>query len=346
MAGVRGVVNVASWESFVGILLAVLATACFNYAPILQKQAVDQMAEISLTRNVGSSVKALFTNRTWLLGALVAVVGGIPYVVALVLVGITVLQPLMSVGFVVLVYFGVRTLGERVGPREYAGIALMVLMPLFLFFASVSNVQSSLLDAGPQLRLVLFTLGGLGLVGALLLADRVRGSANPGLREAAWALSTGVLFALGASYGQAALAFLQAGDLDLVRDLWQLAPLLFAGTPVVLSAAACAVMSGFFNAAGGFFMQIAFQKGNATRVGPINQSMNVVLSVSGGILIFGQVVLWPAWYGLAIAASLLGTALLAKYQAVARETAGKHEGAGEPSSERTPPAEPGELGAP
>ncbi len=305
----------AVYESILGILLAIIATACFNYAPILQKEAVDQMETISISKNLGSSLKAMFTNRRWLLGGVVAVAGGIPYTIAMMLIGISVLQPLMSVGFVVLVYFGVKRLGEQLGPKEYGGIALMMGIPVLLYFASVTNIQADMFAPQTTTNLVWFTVFGCAIIGTLLLTEHI--SNRPGLGEFAWALSTGTFFSLGVTYGQAALGFLQSGGIDLIADIWHLGNLLFQGNSSVGYAFLCLVFCLIFNAIGGFTMQIAFQKGNATRVGPLNQSINVILSVTGGIIIFGQVVGFITLYIIAIFATIFGTGLLGKFQGMA-----------------------------
>lgn len=304
----------ALWESVLGIALAMVATVCFNYAPILQKSAVDSLEAISITKNLKQSLKGMFSNRRWLLGGAIAMLGGIPYTVALVLVGITVLQPLMSFGFIVLVYFGTKQLGEHVGPKEGTGILLMIGMPVLLFFADVTNVQADLLAPAPQLALVVFSIVCCVLVAGFLLFDKL--VQRPWAGGLAWALATGTCFAEGVTMGQAALGFLEAGSVDIVADFWRLGPLFFQGNACVVLAAACGLLCLVFNMVGGFFMQIAFQKGDATRVGPLNQSINVFLSVTGGIVIFGQVVGRVPFYGLALVATFVGTYLLGKFQAV------------------------------
>lgn len=279
-------------ETWLGIALGTSATLAFNYCPILQKSAVDEMQEISLTRNIGPSLRALLTSREWMLGALLAILGGIPYMMALNLVGISVLQPLMSLGLLVIVYFGVMTLGERLGPWEIAGIALMILMPFFLHAAAVTNIQVNLLEPRALAPLLLFSVSLCVSVVIIVVLDRLALSGR--VSWLLWALATGLAFALGATLGQAMLAFLGAGSVigALASTLLALLSTLFAV----------------------FIFQIALQKGAATRVGPINHSVNVLVAVTGGIVVFGQEIGSYPLYALAIVCTVVGTGLLGRYE--------------------------------
>ncbi|GAB4308598.1 MAG: hypothetical protein Kow0069_07030 [Promethearchaeota archaeon] len=300
-------------ETLAGIGLGVLATCSFSYAPVLQKGAVDQMDAISMTKNFGSSLRGMLTNRRWLLGAALATLGGLPYVAALDLVGISVLQPVMSFGFLVLVYFSVKQLGEKLRKVDALGIALMVAMPALLAVAGVTNVQASLLNDGRTQRLLATYAGAFaGLVGVLLLVDHwSREDRRSGLY---WTLATGASFAVGALFLQGTFAVLRDLGLDLFDDAEVVARLVFAGDPAAWTAVVLAAASALANGFGVFILQVAFQKWTATRVGTINQTVNTLVAITGGIVVFGQEVGRPSAYAAAVAFALLGTALLGRHQ--------------------------------
>ena len=85
----------------VAVFFTLLATVMFNLTPILQKDAINKMNEFKLS-NVWSSLKAMFSDKKSVIGMLLGIGGGIPYIIALDLVGITVVQPIINVGFLIL----------------------------------------------------------------------------------------------------------------------------------------------------------------------------------------------------------------------------------------------------
>ena len=80
-----------------GIILAVITSLLWNIAPIIQKEALSEMEEID-AKNPMKHTRALFAKPRWVLGFLMALVGGLTYLFATQLAGIVVIQPLMNIG--------------------------------------------------------------------------------------------------------------------------------------------------------------------------------------------------------------------------------------------------------
>jgi drug/metabolite transporter (DMT)-like permease len=102
-----------------GLALAVLAAACFEVGYVLQ--ALEARASEGIPAPRLSLLATLARRRTWLLGVALAVLGAILQAVALLLAPLTVVQPTLALGLVLLLVLASRVLREPIGGREYAG---------------------------------------------------------------------------------------------------------------------------------------------------------------------------------------------------------------------------------
>lgn len=107
-----------------GIVAAIGASVLYNTSIALQAlEAREVPGEHSLRLSL---IGRLLRNRKWL-GATVLGFAGWPLeIVALLLAPLTVVQPCLASGLVVLLWLGVTRLGERPGRREYAAVAAIV----------------------------------------------------------------------------------------------------------------------------------------------------------------------------------------------------------------------------
>lgn len=106
-----------------GIALAAAAGCCFDGAVALQALETRALA----TRKVGAGmVRGLIARPRWLAATALAVLGWPLQVAALSLAPLTVVQPTLSLGLVLLVFLGVRLLGEPAGPRDLVAVGAIV----------------------------------------------------------------------------------------------------------------------------------------------------------------------------------------------------------------------------
>src|SRR3982751_6818509 len=107
-----------------GIACAVGASLLYNVSIALQALEVrDTSDELSLRVSL---LGRLLRNRRWLGATVLGFLGWPLEIVALLLAPLTVVQPCLVSGLVVLLWLGVTRLGERPGRREYLAVAAIV----------------------------------------------------------------------------------------------------------------------------------------------------------------------------------------------------------------------------
>ncbi|MGV1049951.1 MAG: hypothetical protein ACOYD4_15670 [Solirubrobacterales bacterium] len=107
-----------------GILCAIGASILYNTSIALQAmEAREVPGEHSLRVSL---IGRLVRNRKWLGATALGLVGWPLEIVALLLAPLTVVQPCLASGLVVLLWLGVTRLGERPAPRDYAAVAAIV----------------------------------------------------------------------------------------------------------------------------------------------------------------------------------------------------------------------------
>jgi drug/metabolite transporter (DMT)-like permease len=107
-----------------GILAAIGASILYNTSIALQAmEAREVPGEYSLRVSL---IGRLLRNRKWLGATVLGLVGWPLEIVALLLAPLTVVQPCLASGLIVLLWLGVTRLGEKPGRREYAAVAAIV----------------------------------------------------------------------------------------------------------------------------------------------------------------------------------------------------------------------------
>lgn len=136
-------------------------------------QALDARNAPADHRLRPSLIGRLARRPRWLLGTALAV-GGWPFhLVALLLAPLSVVQPALASGLLLLLVLGDRMLGERVGPREVIAVLAIVIGVAGMAWAAPGHVSE---HAGPE-RLAP-VLGALGLVALAPYLLRSRGAAT------------------------------------------------------------------------------------------------------------------------------------------------------------------------
>ena len=293
-----------SIEYYLGIALALLATSMFNSVPILQKQALDKMVDLNKD-NFIKTMLTLVKDKKWTLGLIIGISGGIPFSIAVIWTGITVVQPLMSFGFIVLAIFSTKVLGEKLNLSAKISIGLMILMPTAIAFADVSMPRNDITQFDTQLNLYIFSVG----VFILIVISWLIAYKKPIF----WAGVMGLFFTIGAYFVQGTLSLIEFAGYDLINHL----PLVFKNmfSDLFLRLALLYILIGtIFNIGGGAISQIGFQKVAASKFNPIQQTINNIASIVGGILIFGQNIGNWWFYSIGMIFAVIGTLILGSYQ--------------------------------
>lgn len=103
-----------------GLIAAVAASVAFNVGIVLQ--AADARREPASESLRLSLLAHLVRRRRWIAGLLLGWAGFVLQVIALSMLPFVVVQPVLAAGLLLMLYLGVRMLGERVGIAEVVGV--------------------------------------------------------------------------------------------------------------------------------------------------------------------------------------------------------------------------------
>ena len=282
----------------VGLIAALVASALFNVGIALQGiEARSAPAALGLR---ASLLVLLLHRRRWVIGWLLGIVGIGPMVLAFAEAPFVVVQPALAVGLLILLFLGVKTFHERVGPSEIFGVLAIIAGISLITWGAPGNSE-----AHRGTYAVMAVVAGVCFVGVLPLA--VRGTR----------LDSGLLSIVssGCGFGASNIATkLMADDGRgghyAVATAWAL---------VALTMGIVATLT----------TMSAFQRRPATTVVPVSTAVETFLPVllepfflreHWSAVPFGGA---PVLAGLL--AALLGTILVSRSPAVSKLAAGPHQ---------------------
>ena len=146
-----------------GFGIALLAAIAYDSGYALQAFEARR-APIEQSMRVGL-LAHLLRRPIWLASIALAIVGWGLQVVALTKAPLTLVQPVLALGLFLLLGLGVRVLGERVGRREWAAVAIIVVAVGLIAWAAPPEPGTVPRDAGLAVA--------LGLLGVLTVAPIV-----------------------------------------------------------------------------------------------------------------------------------------------------------------------------
>ena len=247
-------------DSVLGILLAAVASSCFNLAIVVQAREARAVGREHSMRL--SLLGQLARRRRWLAGLALSALAVPLQTLALTLAPLSVVQPADAVGLVVLLVAGSRMLGERVGGREVLCVGAIAAGVVFVTLAGAAHSDSS--ASALTLALVLGPLALLALTPYLLRGRRVP----------SWAMvvAAGLAFAIGAFALKLIADAIAGGD-------W-------------LQVVGWGAAAGLFSILGVNSEMSALQLLPVARVAPVIFAIELVVPVVLGPLIGGEV--WPS----------------------------------------------------
>ncbi len=261
-----------------GIVVAALATTSYNVGLIFEKRALGRLPAID-ARNAVGLLRTVLLDSAWLIGFAMMACGFVLQVVALMLAPVSVVQPVLGSGVVILVVLSRLVLRERLRRLEF-GCVVAVAVAIAAIALSATGSAGQVGHHGNGLAIAVVALP------ACLVALAVGGSA---LRPAP---TTGKhrLPAVGVSYG------LAAGLLYGVATLWLKAlsgavfghaggfgglVLAVLGSPYpYLTVASSAVALLIF--------QTGLQRCRVSIVGPVSNITGSVFFLVAGTWLFGE----------------------------------------------------------
>jgi hypothetical protein len=297
-----------------GISLALIATFCFNLAFILQKKGLTQgLPEINFEEGIKSVFKsfvAFFQNKTWITGFILGILGWFPYIISTGLVGILVVQPLMSLGLIILVIAAHRVLREKVTILEIIAIILLGIVPILVTSAGISDVNINLYSFVGHLIIFLGITLSIGFL-CFIISKRKRKTPS----EALFILfAGGIFYAFGLIFTNI-LAQAIADSHVFLLYFWEILFGIFW-----LDYYHLWLFLGFWgmvisNIISITFYQSAFQKGKALIMYPILNSFILIIPILAGLFVFNQGFMNYPLFFIAIFIVLMSNISLSKFQA-------------------------------
>jgi drug/metabolite transporter (DMT)-like permease len=240
-----------------GIICAIGASALYNTSIALQALEAREVGHEHALR--ASLIGRLIRNPRWLLATLIGLLGWPLEIVALLLAPLTVVQPCLASGLVLLLFLGVTRLGEAPGRREYGAVAAIVIGVGGIAWAAPERTTS---NAGTVPIAIALSLVAIPMFAPYVLR---------GWRNAA---GTPAVVAAGFGYAWTAIAS------KLLTDELSTGSLIVAAVWLATAAASegLALLSEMS----------ALGRRPATRVAPVMFAVQVVVPVILAPLIFGE----------------------------------------------------------
>jgi drug/metabolite transporter (DMT)-like permease len=240
-----------------GIICAIGASALYNTSVALQALEARDVGEEHALR--ASLIGRLIKNPRWLLATGIGLLGWPLEIAALLLAPLTVVQPCLACGLVLLLWLGVTRLGEKPGRREYGAVAAILLGVAGLAWAAPERTTGHA-GAGPiAIALALVTI-------PVVAPYLVRGRAS----------AAGTLAVVAAGFGYAWTAIAS----KLLTDQLSAGSIFVAAIWLATAAASegLALLSEMS----------ALGRSPATRVAPVMFAIQVTVPVILAPLIFGE----------------------------------------------------------
>jgi drug/metabolite transporter (DMT)-like permease len=240
-----------------GIICAIGASALYNTSIALQALEARDVGEEHALRV--SLIGRLIKNPRWLLATGIGLLGWPLEIAALLLAPLTVVQPCLACGLVLLLWLGVTRLGEKPGRREYGAVGAILAGVAGLAWAAPERTTGHA-GAGPiAIALVLVTI-------PVVAPYLVRGRAG----------AAGTLAVIAAGFGYAWTAIAS----KLLTDQLSAGSILVAAIWLATAAASegLALLSEMS----------ALGRSPATRVAPVMFAIQVTVPVILAPLIFGE----------------------------------------------------------
>jgi multidrug transporter EmrE-like cation transporter len=273
------------------IILAILATTCFQGGVVLQKVGANRLPRLGLSIRQGSVYLAFMRSPVWLAGIAIQTVGWVFMLKALANAPVSIIQPVLGFGLALLALFSAVFLKERLSRLESGGLVLMVAGLVLLGVSAARHEGGGAVALAPLLAVSLVFAGGLGAAFPL-------GRSGQLPLPVVLGFGAGILIGLAALYTKGLFLTLDAG-------LPLLAWLVFL--PLMMAANICGL----------WVMQAGFQQGRALIVGAVSAVTTKVVAIVGGMTTLGELLPEDRAFAVARVAGfvliLLGTAMLARF---------------------------------
>ena len=237
------------------IYLSVLAALFTQSGYFFWKIAADQ------------KTSSLIKNKKWILGLVSTIVGWLLFVKATNIGEISLIEPLMSAGDLFLILLAVLFLKERLTKAEWLGVFITVLGAIMLSSGGINNRHDNMNWTRLSHFIELFLLIHIFL--GFIVYKKIK-------LELTLALIVGLNFGMGAVLTELMTGYLTSKSYSLSTFHFFYNPIF----PFMMGA----------NLISLYTIQLAFQKGRASVIVPIQLSIASALSVIGGAMVFNETI--------------------------------------------------------
>ncbi|MDX6583964.1 MAG: hypothetical protein QOI10_3148 [Solirubrobacterales bacterium] len=240
-----------------GFVFALLAAACYDSGYALQ---AFEARKAPAARAMRPSLLTYLARRPiWIAAIGLAIAGWALQILALTKAPLTLVQPVLALGLFLLLGLGVKLLGERVGPREWSAVAVIVVAVSLIAWAAPSELARVPRDAG-----LVIALGALAALTLAPFAVNARGAPPVAM----------LIAAAGAADGLAAFVTKIVSE-ELEAGNWALGAVWGLGAGV-------AVLAGLLSESS------ALQRAPATRVAPAVLVLQIAIPVALAPIVGGE----------------------------------------------------------
>jgi drug/metabolite transporter (DMT)-like permease len=268
------------YEIYIGFALAILAAIGFNLCVVFH------------------TFKEFMKCKIWIFGTLLGVGGWLLYFLALGMAPLSIIQPVLGFGMVVLALCAVFYLKESLKLLEWVAV-IIVTLGVIMIGCSITPDRERAAVAIATHPLLLVTVLTIAL--AILSAAMTRIKKLGIGAEVSLGICCGFLFGTGAIYTKAMAVDISTSGSWILTDLF-------------LSPYPYGVVG--FNAIGFIVLQGAFQRGRALIVTPVGGGLGTLIPVVGGVIVFGE--MFPQEWVLStlritgLAIIIIGTVMLSR----------------------------------
>ncbi len=300
-----------------GIVLALIATICFSMGFVFQKkglmQGLPELAFNNGLKNLLYSFLEFFKNKIWIIGILLGIIGWVPFIIAVSLVGILVVQPMTSLGLIIFLISSVRILDEKVRKIEIYSAILLGIAPIVIAFSKISQIKIDLY--GFVVPFLIFFITSIILSLVFYLIAKLK--ANTPLEGIFLTITGVILNAIGTIFTNIFTQAYNDANISIISPFgW--AEILFGIFWFdIYHIWVCISLwgMGVFFLLGVLFYQIGFQKAKASIVYLIINSLSIIIPILVGLFIFKQRFENLYFFIIALGLIIFGVFNLSKFQA-------------------------------
>jgi len=298
--------------TILGIFISIIASFCFNFGIVLQKKGLREGSEIKIeegVRNLYNTFKEFSKNKSWLSGTLLGLIGMIPYAIAMGLVGIVVVQPLMSIGLIFFAIFAVKMLNEKLTYYEIIAVGILIVSPILMALAGITNIFIDLYQFVIPFIIFLSPLIVL-CIGFFFLSKQKRGTQFEGI----FLMFIGaILYSIGAIFTNIlAQAFIEANIFPFF--FWEILFGIFWFDYLHLWMFISAWGMLIFYISSVIFLQSALQKSKALRIVPVQNAIMLIIPIIAGLFVFNQTFQNYLLFAIALGLILISIISLSRFQ--------------------------------